>query len=73
MAELLEYLAERLRKAFPNFNPDQVKAKTYSVTVAVRGTGLDVDVMPILYDGDTDWYGRLVSQEDGSYLGVCRV
>ena len=30
---LLDYLAERLRKAFPNFNPDQVKPQTYSVCV----------------------------------------
>ncbi len=65
---LLQYLAERLRNAFPNFSPDQVQAKTYSVTVSFRGTGLDVDVVPILYDGDPDWYGRLVSQDDGSYL-----
>ncbi|WP_225184757.1 hypothetical protein [Bradyrhizobium sp. NBAIM01] len=31
-------------------------------------TGLDVDVVPILYDGDPDWYGNLVSQDDGSFL-----
>ncbi|HEV2160453.1 CBASS oligonucleotide cyclase [Bradyrhizobium sp.] len=65
---LLDYLAERLRKAFPNFNPDQVKPQTYSVTVSFRGTGLDVDVVPILYDGDPKWYGNLVSQDDGSFL-----
>ena len=68
VAELLNYLVECLRKAFPNFSPDQVQAKTYSVTVSFRGSGLDVDVVPILYDGDPDWYGRLVSQDDGSYL-----
>ena len=68
VAELLEYLAERLRKAFPNFSPDQVNPQTYSVTVSFRGTGLDVDVVPILYDGDPDWYGKLVSQDDGSIL-----
>ena len=65
---LLKYLAERLRQAFPNFRPDQVKPKTYSVTVSFRGTGLDVDVVPILYDGDPQWYGELVSQDDGSFL-----
>lgn len=65
---LLEYLAERLRKAFPNFSPDQVQPQTYSVTVSFRGSGLDVDVVPILYDGDPQWYGNLVSQEDGSFL-----
>lgn len=68
VSALLEYLAERLRKAFPNFSPDQVKPQTYSVTVSFRGTGLDVDVVPILYDGDPDWYGNLVSQDDGSFL-----
>ena len=68
VAELLDYLAERLRKAFPNFSPNQVEPQTYSVTVSFRGTGLDVDVVPILYDGDPQWYGRLVSQDDGSFL-----
>ena len=68
VAALLEYLAERLRKAFPNFSPDQVTPQTYSVTVSFRGTGLDVDVVPILYDGDPKWYGNLVSQDDGSFL-----
>jgi predicted nucleotidyltransferase len=66
--ELLTYLAERLRKAFPNFSPDQVQPQTYSVTVSFRGSGLDVDVVPILYEGDPNWYGNLVSQDDGSFL-----
>lgn len=68
IAKLLEYMAERLRKAFPNFSPDQVQPQTYSVTVSFRGSGLDVDVVPILYDGDPQWYGNLVSQDDGSFL-----
>ena len=68
IAALLEYLAERLRKAFPNFSPDQVKPQTYSVTVSFRGSGLDVDVVPILYDDDPQWFGNLVSQDDGSFL-----
>jgi hypothetical protein len=68
VAALLTYLAERLRRAFPNFNPDQVKPQTYSVTVSFRGTGLDVDVVPILYNDDPQWFGNLVSQDDGSFL-----
>jgi tRNA nucleotidyltransferase (CCA-adding enzyme) len=65
---LLNYLAERLKKAFPNIKADQVKPQTYSVTVSFRGTGLDVDIVPIIYDGDPQWYGNLVSQDDGSFL-----
>jgi hypothetical protein len=68
IAALLDYLAERLRKAFPNFSPDQVKPQTYCVTVSFIGSGLDVDIVPILYEGDRQWYGNLVSQDDGSFL-----
>ncbi|BEM85471.1 hypothetical protein SME41J_47950 (plasmid) [Serratia marcescens] len=66
--ELLDYLAERLRKAFPNFSPEQVKPQTYSVTVSFIGSGLDVDVVPVLYSGLPQWRGNLISQEDGSFL-----
>lgn len=65
---LLEYLTERLRSAFPNFSPEQVKPQTYSVTVSFKGTGLDVDVVPVLYAGKPEWRGNLVSQDDGSFL-----
>ncbi|MBI5006082.1 MAG: nucleotidyltransferase [Nitrosomonadales bacterium] len=65
---LLDYIATRLRGAFPNFSPDQVKPQTYSVTVSFRGSGLDVDVVPVLYAGLPDWRGNLVSQDDGSLL-----
>lgn len=69
--KLLDYLATRLRKIYPNISPDQVKPQTYSVTISFRGTGLDIDVVPILYNGDPDWYGNLVSQDDGSFLKTC--
>lgn len=68
IGELIEYLARRLQTAFPNFNSDQVQPQTYCVTVSFRGSGLNVDVVPILYDGDPDWHGDLVSQDDGSLL-----
>ena len=66
--KLINYLVERLRVAFPNFSADQIIPQTYSVCISFRGTGLDVDVVPILYDGDPQWYGNLVNQNDGSYL-----
>lgn len=68
VAELIDYLATRLRTAFPNFSWDQVQPQTYSVKVSFRGTGLDVDVVPILYEDDPDWFGNLVSQDDGTFL-----
>lgn len=68
VATLLDYLAERLSKAFANFSPDQVEPQTFSVKVAFKTTDLAVDVVPILYDGDPEWRGNLVSQDDGSLL-----
>lgn len=68
IAELLDYIAGRLRTAFPNIKPEQVKPQTFSVTISFVGTGLDVDVVPILYYGDPDWRGDLISQDDGSRL-----
>ncbi len=66
--DLLRYLTGRLHEAFPNFNSDQVKSQTYSIRVSFRGTGLDVDIVPILYNDDPNWYGSVVSQEDGTFL-----
>jgi hypothetical protein len=71
VSKLLRYLAEKLRKAYPNFSDDQVKPQTYSVTVSFKGSGLDVDIVPILYSGDKNWYGNLVSQDNGSFLKTC--
>jgi len=70
-ATLIQYLAERLRNAFPNLQPEQVKPNTYSVTISFKGSGLDVDIVPIIYDNDPNWYGKLVSQDDGSFLDTC--
>lgn len=66
--DLIGFLAERLRKAFPNFKPEQVKPNEFSVTVTFATTGLRVDVVPILYGGDPAWRGYLVSQENGERL-----
>lgn len=66
VGELTGWLAIKLRNAFPNFNDDQVVVQTYSVKVEFRGSGLDVDVVPVYHERD-DW-GLLVSQEDGTKL-----
>ena len=68
IAALLDFIAARLVAAYPNVTSDQVTTNTYSVTISFKGTGLDVDVVPILYYGDPDWRGDLVSQDDGSFL-----
>lgn len=66
--ELIDWLARKLEGAFPNFKPEQIKRKTYSVSVTFIGTGNEVDIVPILYTGDPQWRGELISQENGDKL-----
>src|SRR5215208_1346385 len=39
IGELIDWLAAKLAKAFPNFKPEQIKRKTYSVAVHFISTG----------------------------------
>ncbi len=68
IGELIEWLAKKLAMAFPNFKPEQIKPKTYSIGVNFISTGNEVDIVPILYAGDPQWRGDLVSQDNGERL-----
>ena len=68
IGDLIPWLADKLRKAFPNFKPEQVKPKSYSVGVSFMKTGNEVDIVPILYYDDPQWRGNLVSQDTGEML-----
>jgi hypothetical protein len=47
---------------------DQIVATTNCVNVRFAGTGLDVDVVPVLYEGEPNDVGCLVSKDDGTKL-----
>jgi tRNA nucleotidyltransferase (CCA-adding enzyme) len=66
--DLLIWLAERLRKAYPQMAPDQIQPATHCVRISYKNTGLDVDVSPVHYDGDPDWRGHLYNRETGKPL-----
>lgn len=66
--DLIDWLAKKLESAFPNFKPEQIQRKTYSVAVTFMATGNEVDVVPILYAGDPQWRGDLISQDTGEPL-----
>jgi tRNA nucleotidyltransferase (CCA-adding enzyme) len=63
--ELLWWLAERLRKAYPQMSPDQIQPRDHVVRISFRGSGLDVDVAPVYYDGLPDDQGYLYSKMTG--------
>ncbi|MDA2915769.1 nucleotidyltransferase [Nitrospinae bacterium AH_259_B05_G02_I21] len=64
--ELVPWLATRLREANPNMKPEQFDdSQPHCVTVRFRGTGLDVDVVPVLYEGDEHDLGYLIAKDTG--------
>ncbi len=65
---LLEWIAVRIRKAYPTMAPDQIKPVTHCVRISFKGTGLDVDVSPVHYAGDPQWRGHLYNRETGKPL-----
>jgi tRNA nucleotidyltransferase (CCA-adding enzyme) len=66
--KLLNWIAERLRKAYPQMAADQIKPKTYSVGIEYKRAGIEIDVVPVFYEGDPKDRGLLVSQDNGSTL-----
>ena len=64
-SELIPWLAERLAEANPNMKPDQFEPQTHCVTINFRGTDLNVDVVPVLYEGDEEDCGWLVRKHSG--------
>lgn len=63
--ELLPWLAERLAEANPNMKPSQFEPQDHCVKVSFSGSGLDVDVAPVLYEGDENNCGFLVRKHTG--------
>lgn len=67
-ADLVPWLAERLFEATTNMSRDQFEEQSHCVTVHYHGSGLDVDVVPVLYEGEPDDVGYLVKKESGDRL-----
>jgi hypothetical protein len=68
-SQLVPWLADRLRESNPNLKPDQFDTtQPHCVTVSFRGTGLDVDVVPVLYEGDANDLGYLVDKYTGERM-----
>ncbi len=64
-SQLIPWLADRLYEANTNMSRDQFVENEHCVTVSFRGTGLDVDVVPVLYEGGEDDRGYLVRKRTG--------
>jgi tRNA nucleotidyltransferase (CCA-adding enzyme) len=63
--ELLNWLAERVREAYPQMKPDQIKPNNHSVCIKYAVSGLSVDIVPVQYKGDADDRGYLFGSDGG--------
>lgn len=63
--KLMPWLRDRLIEANPNMDPSQFVVNEHCVTVSFKGTGLDVDVVPVLYEGAANDCGYLVRKRTG--------
>lgn len=63
--DLLEWLAKRLRDAYPQMKPDQITPNRHSVCIKYAVSGLSVDVVPVQYKGDPDDRGYLFAFDGG--------
>lgn len=64
---LLQWLTDRLRDAYGDtMKPDQFVPQHHCVRVQFRGSGLDVDVAPVLYEGAADDRGYLITKDAGT-------
>ncbi len=68
MPEFIDWLVDTLRNLYPNMDPSQVTPQQHSVRISFRGSGLDVDIVPILYDGSPVWDGYLYSTDRDEWL-----
>jgi len=66
--DLLNWLMDRLKEAYSNLKPEQFSCTpgAHCVTISFRGTGLDVDVVPVIEDDNPeDDYGYLMTKNSG--------
>lgn len=65
--QLLNWMEARLKDALKplGLKDDQFQQQTHCVTIEYRGTGLAVDVAPVLYEGDPHDVGYLIPKDTG--------
>jgi hypothetical protein len=62
--KLIANLAEILRSAYGGSKAaEDFEEQGHSVKVHFHGSGLDVDVAPVVYSGSSDWRGNLITKE----------
>jgi len=64
--QLLNWLADRLRAAYPQKAATDFTVQHHCVTILFHGSGLNVDVVPVIYEGEADDIGYLITKDTGA-------
>lgn len=64
-SRLISWLIARLQEVYPTLKPEQFIRRDHCVTVSFAGSGLDVDVVPVIAEEDANDYGWLVVKDTG--------
>jgi len=65
-SQLLSWLADRLRAAYSQKAHDDFTIQHHCVTILFHGSGLNVDVVPVIYEGEADDIGYLITKDTGA-------
>ncbi len=61
---LIDWLRDRLKEVYPNFDADQLEPHDHCVTIHYKTPELkDIDVVPVLYEDDPDNKGFLITKD----------
>jgi hypothetical protein len=58
--DLVGWMLGLLRGAYSFLDASQFSSDNTAVRISYRGSGIDVEMVPVLYDGDADDYGELI-------------
>jgi tRNA nucleotidyltransferase (CCA-adding enzyme) len=66
--ELIQWMKARLKEAFPQLADHQFEEQDHCVTLTFVGSGLSVDAVPVIYEGEPDNLGYLINKNTGDRL-----
>lgn len=66
--ELIPWMRARLQEAYSQLSADQFEEQDHCVTLTFKGSGLAVDAVPVIYEGEPDNVGYLINKNTGDRL-----
>lgn len=69
LSDVLEYVRKALIKVYEGLmESDQFTLGTHCIKVSFQGSGLDVDVVPVIYSGKANDRGDLLNRDTGEWV-----